>query len=233
MAIEFPYTVVRRPRRRSVTLTISSQNHLTLTVPQNFSESRILEFLDRQANWIEKKVLRNQELARIYPPRTYETGDLFYYLGEAYSLEILEADQRKIGLEAGKLLLADRVSEIRGEDGETVASMIRAWYEGMAHQVLHQRVAYFREQMKVKVAAVRVRMLESQWGSCAISGNLSFNARLVMAPLEIVDYVVVHELSHVLHHNHSPRFWQCVEAVLPDYRRRRRWLRDHGQFLRL
>lgn len=214
-------------------ISISPANHLTVTVPKNFSDSLIQEFLARQSRWIEKKIQRNLVFHEHYPPKTYQPGDHFFYLGARYHLELLESETRSIKVEGASLCVAASRIDLEGRDGESVASMICAWYEGMAYQILKERTAVFEKRMNIKANRIQVRMLEGQWGSCAVSGNLSYNARLVMAPLEIVDYVVVHELSHRVHHNHSARFWKLVELWIPDYRQRRKWLREHGQFLTL
>ena len=231
MAIEFLYTIVRKPRRRSITLSISPRNHLTVTVPKGFSDSQIEKFIQQQSRWIEKKILRNRVLSADYPPKTYQDGDSFSFLGSSYRLEVVEAEQRWVGIKEDRLRVEASTKEIWGDREESIASIVQAWYEGMAMQTLKERVGYYEEKMGLKSKAIRVRTLEAQWGSCAVTGQLCFNSRLVMAPMEVVDYVVVHELSHLVYHNHSPRFWGLVSAFIPDYGKRRKWLREHGQHL--
>jgi predicted metal-dependent hydrolase len=233
MATELPYTIVRKPRRRSVTLSISPRNHLTVTVPKSFSDSQVEKFIAQQSRWIEKKIRRNRILGALYPPKKYQNGDCFTYLGQSYRLEVAEAERRSIQIIEDRLRVEASPLEILGNREENVASIVQAWYEGMALQTLRERVAFYEERMGLRSKAVRVRTLASQWGSCAVTGHLCFNSRLVMAPLEVVDYVVVHELSHLVHHNHSPRFWGLVAAFIPDYHKRRKWLREHGNFLTL
>lgn len=96
-----------------------------------------------------------------------------------------------------------------------------------------QRVVYYAEQMGVSYGRITVRDQQTRWGSCSTQGNLNFNWRLILAPQEVLDYVVVHELAHRVEMNHSERFWSVVESVLPDYRQRRQWLRKHGDMLML
>ncbi len=228
--VDFQYTVIRKPRR-SVTLSISRDSHITVTVPKNFSENKILQLLDRQAVWIEKKIRHNQKLTVQYPAKKYQSGDVFLYLGQPYRLEVIESETRAVRIEDSKLRVFVSAAELYGEDSETLASIVRAWYEGMAAEILRTRVTFYEARMQIKSGPIKVRTLERQWGSCGISGILCFNARLLMAPLEVVDYVVVHELSHLTHHNHSSEFWDLVESIAPDFRARRKWLREHGNFL--
>ena len=97
-----------------------------------------------------------------------------------------------------------------------------------AKRIIPQRVRYYADLMGVTYERITIRKQKSRWGSCSSKGNLNFNCLLMKTPEEIIDYVVVHELCHLKEMNHSDRFWAEVEKVLPDYRDRRRWLKDHG-----
>ena len=104
-------------------------------------------------------------------------------------------------------------------------------YQIAAGQALQERTAFFAEIMGVDYGRITVRDQRTRWGSCSAKGNLNFNWRLILAPGEVLDYVVVHELAHRREMNHSKRFWSLVEMVLPDYERRRRWLKENGEAL--
>lgn len=97
-----------------------------------------------------------------------------------------------------------------------------------AKRIIPQRVRYYANIMEVEYGRITIRMQKSRWGSCSVQGNLNFNCLLMRTPDEIIDYVVVHELCHLKEMNHSPRFWAEVEKVIPDYKERRKWLKDHG-----
>ena len=100
-----------------------------------------------------------------------------------------------------------------------------------ARPVFLARTAYYAPLVGVRYGRIFVRSQRSKWGSCSIRGNLNFNCLLLLAPPEVLDYVVVHELCHRLEMNHSPRFWSAVERALPDYRAARKWLRQNGESL--
>jgi len=104
-------------------------------------------------------------------------------------------------------------------------------YRMLAEQVFRQRAAYFAGQMGVSYGRITIRDQKTRWGSCSSKGNLNFNWRLVLAPREVLDYVVVHELAHRKEMNHSARFWRLVEEELPDYPQRKNWLRVNGELL--
>lgn len=97
-----------------------------------------------------------------------------------------------------------------------------------ASKVIPQRVRHYAEIMQVRYGRITIRNQKTRWGSCSEKGNLNFNCLLMLAPEEVLDYVVVHELCHLIEMNHSKAFWQQVEGVMPDYKRRRQWLKDHG-----
>ena len=101
----------------------------------------------------------------------------------------------------------------------------------LARQVLQRRAEYYARQMQVSYGRVAVKDQKTRWGSCSAKGNLNFNWRLILAPGEVLDYVVVHELAHRREMNHSVRFWNLVESVLPDYQQRKRWLKENGDRL--
>ncbi len=100
-----------------------------------------------------------------------------------------------------------------------------------AGRVLRERAEYFARQMGVSFERISIRDQKTRWGSCSTRGNLNFNWRLILAPLEILDYVVVHELAHRKEMNHSERFWRLVAQVLPDYQERKQWLKENGDLL--
>lgn len=116
------------------------------------------------------------------------------------------------------------------EAGKLSMEELRALAD-QAVQVIPKRVAHYAPQVGVSYGRITIRNQRTRWGSCSGKGNLNFNCLLMLAPPQVLDYVVVHELCHRKEMNHSPRFWALVEQVLPDWRERRRWLKEHGDAL--
>jgi len=112
-------------------------------------------------------------------------------------------------------------------------SVFTAWYRKQARNVLTERVEFFARKHGFKIGKIRVSSARTRWGSCSSKDTLSFTWRLVMAPLEVIDYVVVHELCHLKEMNHSKAFWTRVERILPDYKVHRKWLKENGVKLSL
>lgn len=105
------------------------------------------------------------------------------------------------------------------------------WYRDLAAEVVPKRVQFYANQLGLEYSRVRISSAQRIWGSCSARNSLSFSWRLAKAPLEIIDYIVVHELSHTVHRNHGKLFWRIVAKTIPDYQRRRRWLRDNEHLL--
>ena len=112
-------------------------------------------------------------------------------------------------------------------------ALLAAWYKNQARLILTERTDHFAQQFGLKYRSIRITSARTRWGSCSQLNALSFTWRLVMTPIEIVDYIVVHELAHVVEKNHSRAFWSQVERMLPDYRIRRKWLKTNGRLLDL
>ena len=105
---------------------------------------------------------------------------------------------------------------------------LEAQYRKEARRRITERAAYFAEKMGVNYGRIAIKAAKTRWGSCSAQGNLNFHWKLILMPPAILDYVVVHELAHRIEMNHSPRFWAQVERILPDYRERRRWIKENG-----
>ncbi len=135
-----------------------------------------------------------------------------------------------IDLHVRKMQDRQKIREAEGSDQELSKQEIKLLYT-RAKRIIPQRVRLYAEIMNVTYGNITIRMQKSRWGSCSSKGNLNFNCLLVKAPEEIMDYVVVHELCHLKEMNHSPRFWAEVEKIIPDYKEKRKWLKDHGNEL--
>lgn len=167
----------------------------------------IEQFVSRHQPWIEHKI---ESLKAIHSQSLMVRGEV-QYLGVRYPLAFAGIDDN----------LSARLLKLRVEH----------WYKKKAKEFILARVDHFAEQLDVHHGLISFRNQKSRWGSCSARGTLSFNWRLVMASPEVIDYVVVHELTHLVHHNHSRQFWATLGELMPDYKARRRWLDDHGREL--
>ena len=130
--------------------------------------------------------------------------------------------------QADTLLIVSPVS-----DSETVKNAVVKWYRERAREVLQQKVCYFQKFIGKSVGDIRIKEQKSRWGSCSAKGNLNFNWKIIMAEDDMIDYLVVHELCHRLHMNHSKEFWESVGKLIPDYKTKEKWLKENGTQLDL
>jgi predicted metal-dependent hydrolase len=150
-------------------------------------------------------------------------GETFLYLGQEIPLRIVPGEK--------PALVLDSVFKLaQGSLGEA-ESVFETWYKKQARKVLAKRVANFAHNHNFKPVKVRISSARTRWGSCSPKKTLSFTWRLVMAPMPVIDYVVVHELCHLNEMNHSKAFWARVASILPGYKKQKKWLKDHGKFL--
>ena len=213
-----------RSNRRTLALIVGPDGSLIVRAPLRSSEKLIREFVEKNMQWIEKQqakavATRPTELKR------YAPGEMFLYLGAMYPLEIVNGQKKHLLLDE-KFKLAESAQSEAGV-------VFEHWYRERARQVLNERVNFYAHQNDFQCKSIGITSARTRWGSCSATGSLNFSWRLIMAPLEVVDYVVVHELVHTVFHNHSERFWRKVEAIMPDYKEPRKWLKHNGQRLLL
>src|SRR3954468_16852874 len=218
MPHEFEYTVRRSPRARRVRVSVDSQAGVEVVIPQRAPARAAAEAIVELRPWIERR-LAEVELVR---SQVAARGDTVPYLG---------ADLRLVP-EAGRMRAHRRgdVLHVPADDDAQRAALER-WYRRMARDEIAPRAEHAASAVGHRLTALTIRGQRTRWGSCSSTGALSFNWRLLLAPEEVLDYVVWHEACHLAVMDHSPRFWALVERHLPGYREPRRWLRRNGATL--
>ncbi|HVP97432.1 SprT family zinc-dependent metalloprotease [Methanoregula sp.] len=213
-----------RSHRRTVSLEITPDAGLVVRAPLRAPETWIQEIIEEKRTWIEKKVAEMK--SRPDPgTRSFAAGEQFLFLGKPFALAVLA------GSDAG-ITLADRlyIGELQLPECK---KLLQAWYTRKAAEILPVRVAGVAAILDYVPKKIRITDARRRWASCSSTGTLSFSWRLVLAPPEVIDYVVVHELVHLRQPDHSDRFWAKVEKAMPDYREHREWLRTNERMLTL
>lgn len=215
-----------RSRRRSVALEITPNAQLVVRMPRYASVAEAKKFIWEKRDWIEKKLQEAGERIKKHAPKKFVAGEEFYYLGDKYKLNTISCRDEKFC-----------VSTIQFNNGFYLSkkSLAKArklfinWYKKQAKINIPKRVEWHANLHKLKYNQIKITSATRRWGSCTSRSNLNFTWRLILLPLKIVDYVVAHELAHLVHHNHSKKFWAQVEKMLPDYKERRKWLKKNGE----
>ena len=214
-----------RTRRRTLAIIVEDDGRVVVRAPLRLKQEAIDEFVKAREQWIlTKRVQASKRMSR-FVPKSYVSGEEFLFLGEPYRLEIEDHQRKPLLLNGGFRL--SRAALPRAE------AVFERWYRRQALRVLSGRARAYAAGHGFAFSRIRITSARKRWGSCSHKGDLSFAWRLVMAPGPIIDYVVVHELVHLRHRNHSRRFWSKVASILPDFRQRENWLEEHGYLLRL
>lgn len=212
-----------RKRRKTISLQISDKSELIIAAPYFTPTEEINRFVEEKQNWINKTIKKQKESTFKNKEREYLSGEMFYYLGESYPLEVFFEPFENTGV----VFWNDRFYLNARENKNLKKHYFISWYKKKAYDFISERVDYFSRMLKLQHEIIRITSAQSQWGSCSEDNNLSFSFRLIMAPPDIIDYVIVHELIHIKEKNHSLKFWQGVEAFMPEYKKHRRWLKDN------
>jgi len=211
-----------RSKRRTIALSISPDATLVVRAPLRVPVSYIEDFIERKSHWINQKI--QEMLARPKKStKNFVDGEEFLFLGHRYQLQI--SDGRKIIL-YDKLIFPESFLTNPKEK-------LTTWYKLQAQELINKRVQALAAQMNVKYSSIKIGSATHRWGSCSASGNLNFTWRLIMAPIEVVDYVIVHELTHITEKNHSSRFWAKVRTFAPDYKSQHKWLKNNDHLLHI
>ncbi len=198
---------------------------MVVHAPSATAEEKIHQVVESRRQWIFEKIRHAQKYDDLpHPPgKELVNGESALYLGRSYRIEIVATNLDEIAF-ARKFLvpvhLADRKLEA-----------FRDWYVARAEEKIPPRVRYHARQLGVEFVKARIVDSRYRWGSCTVNNNLTFNWRLIKAPMSVIDYVIVHELAHLIEANHTPRFWNIVKAQITNMDKSRLWLKEHGQLL--
>lgn len=220
---DIEYELIRR-KRKSSSLVVERDGKVKLIVPEVLSIQRIEELLEGKRYWIHRKKAELEDLNTSRVNRQFRSGQGFLYLGSSYRLEVTEKTDKDLKLYRGRFYL--RKSKLYEAD-----ELFKDFYKEKGLRKIKERIELYKRQMGVNPKNIRIMELKNRWASCSDEGNLNFHWKCVLAPITIIDYIVVHELAHLIYKNHSDEFWNTVDKIIPDYLKRKQWLRDKGASL--
>ncbi|MFA6521319.1 MAG: SprT family zinc-dependent metalloprotease [Candidatus Gracilibacteria bacterium] len=196
-----------RSRRRSIALHIAEDATLTVRAPMMTTLGYIKRLVFAKRAWIIKKQTHILKNGGGNKPKEFINDEEFFYLGKIYKLKTENYEGVSLAKRRAKMI---------------------EWYQAQALPKITERANFYSEKMGWKFKSISITKAERRWGSCSHNNAIHFSWKLIMAPLDVVDYVVVHELAHIPEKNHSKKFWDKVATILPDYKARRKWLRENG-----
>ncbi|WP_418789125.1 M48 family metallopeptidase [Paenibacillus agilis] len=200
---------VQYGRRKKSTIHMDAFGRVSIKVPKDMTEETIRSAIEQYRKWITdnlRKIAADKDTTNT---REYDDEGKFLHLGKEYLLhELIETD---------------------GLSEEELKLKLKKFYFASCKKIIGERIKIYQNDLKVKPKSFEIVESRTKWGTCSSDKKLTFNYRLAMAPLEVIDYVVIHELCHLHHMNHDRSFWRRVGSIMPDYKEKEQYLARHGQ----
>ena len=210
-----------RSKRKTLSLTINEKAELIIRAPKRLSIEKIQDFINEKENWInrKKRLIENQI------KDVTSNHNKLLYLGNLFPINVEQNASKELFF-TGEEFIANSI------EPDSLSLSIKKWYKNKFREIALPRVAYFANKHNLMVNQVRIKNQKTMWGSCSSKNNINLNYLLLMAPIGVIDYVIVHELVHTIHRNHSTDFWDSVESIMPEFEEHKRWLKKNGYKLR-
>lgn len=215
------FEVRRSQQRRALEITVDRGGELILSAPPDVADVTLRDFVQRKRMWVYKQLAHKEALTRETRRKVFVEGENFTYLGRTYRLRLVDECDAAVKLQGGRFVMQKALASTGREH------LIR-WYCERARPWLWAKVQDYASRMEVTPAGIRVQDLGYRWGSCGKGALLYFHWKTILLPARIAEYVVVHEMAHLLEQHHTPEFWRRVERAMPDYERKKVWLAERG-----
>lgn len=229
----YPF-IVERSKRKTIAASVGPDGTIIVLAPYIVPEFMIRHFLKQKESWLLKRISVRRHASESGLQLSYKSGDTVPFFDSSHVLTVTRSNQAE---RARLYFLQNTFQAIvpahfsDKQEHQAVKDQLHTWYLHNTLPVLEKRVEYYARIVNVSYNDIRVKDVTSHWGSCSSNRNLNFNYRIAMLPLEISDYIIVHELCHIKEMNHSPRFWAHVGEVIPQYKQLRKQLKQNHMFL--
>jgi hypothetical protein len=228
---DIEYQLLRSGERKTADIVIERNGRISVRIPAHLSEEQADAVVESKRFWIYRNLAEWRDLNATRVVREWVNGEGFLYLGASYRLLLVQEQDEPVKLKDGHFCLQRKLVEEGGEKAAKRA--FERFYTQKGMERVKKRVAYFAPKVGVSPSCVEIKELGYRWAACTPDGRLSFHWKCIMAPPKVIDYIVVHELCHLHHRNHTDAFWNEVDKVMPDYSERKAWLRSSGAALDL
>ncbi|MEE6452545.1 SprT family zinc-dependent metalloprotease [Gottfriedia acidiceleris] len=230
------YDLEYSENKKDVSIIVEWMEGIRIIVPKNITEKQVMDIMQKKASIILRKLKEVNQITEPPLPKEFVSGEKFTYLGRNYRLKVhKEAGLNKVKLDflRGKFIatVPDRIDE--DEKRQQLIDLFKTWYLEHGNVKIQSRLNLYCSKIGVTPNDVLLKEQRMRWGTCTSEGNIYLNWRIIMSPMPIVDYVLVHELAHLKYMNHSNNYWNLVRTILPDYEQRKEWLRLNGPTLTL
>lgn len=227
---KFTYTLKPCKRRKTIQLKLTAYNKIEISLPSSARNINIHQILLEKAAWILSKSANLKSIDEVSINSTIFDGCELLFLGRPYTLKVIinKIIPANIDLQGETIFVT--ISEAT-DNCDLLISLLMNWYKKNASTILNERTWYWAKRLNVSPIKVNLKDQKTRWGSCSSRGTINYNWRIIMAPPDVLDYLVIHELCHLVFPNHSQNFWQLVGLHCPSYNKYRSWLKNNGQLL--
>jgi predicted metal-dependent hydrolase len=220
--MEIQYSIIYS-ERKTLSVIVERDRSVIVRAPKNTSTEVIAKEIEKRKRLIQKKIEHNQKYPFEKQVKEFVAGESLMYLGKNYKLNIV--DEQIDGV------LFDSKFLISKENQKQANKLFKAWYIKSANEIITPKARAIANQIGVKYNNINILDIKYRWGSCTPKDNIHFNWRLIKAPITVIEYIIVHELTHLLESNHTQEFWNRVSAQLPNYDKAKQWLKENGHEL--
>lgn len=209
--------------RKTIKIAIEPPDNIIVTAPREATQNVIIDCVKEKAPWILKKIYMFKNI-EIKPKHEFESGEIFLYLGEKVKLQLkICQGEEKVSLQGSTLQVT-----VLKENKQLVRDTLELWYRKRTLEKVVERAKYYQRYFVEIPRSIRAKEQKRRWASCTYYNDLLFNWRCSMAKEAVIDYIVVHEMCHMVHKDHSKNFWGLVSIILPDYHIQEQWLKVNG-----
>jgi predicted metal-dependent hydrolase len=220
----FVAEIIRSSKRKTSAIKIQ-KGKVFVMVPERLSITIIESLITEKSRWIKEKLAIQKEIIAI-KPKEFVSGEAFFCLGISHPLKIESGLYPAIQLHQDELVVS--VRDKTADNAQAIKQLLIKWFKQKSEVSLKDKTEHYSKIIGVNPSSVTIKSFKARWGSCSVTAGIQYNWKIIIAPDRIVDYVVIHELCHILHHNHSPAFWKTVERYCHDYRDCSAWLKING-----
>ena len=215
--------ITRTKRKKTISILIKDGN-VEVKAPFNLNQNEIDAFILKKEKWIKNKILLQKKIKQL-PKKKFINGEVFKFLGKDLILKINISDAKKTYIKNDYICL-DLKNNTK-INKEKIKKELELFYRSFSEKILKEKTLIESKKMNLKVKGIKVRSYKNRWGSCSSNGDISYNWKLIMAPDKIINYVIIHELCHLIYFNHSKDYWREVRKKLPNYRESQEWLKSN------
>jgi hypothetical protein len=209
--------------RKTLNITLDREGKIIVRAPQRITKGTIEKILQKKSIWLFDKLKSNQKISSNSSPKEFVPGESLLFLG--YNYKLLISNDEFIGI------IFNNDFSISYKSRAKAKELFKKWYIEKAKEIFSPKVELFSKELGVNPIRLVIKSMSSSWGSCSPNKTITLNWKLIKAPIYVINYIIVHELTHLIELNHSSEFWNIISVQVPNYNRAKSWLKIHGDLL--